>query len=444
MKLIASVITAIGKLDHYNEFLSRYYENIQKQTIFDQLEVIIVYMEWHSIFDEMSKNKNFKFILDDQGKGMYNAWNIGIKHASTSYITNWNIDDLRFYNNIELKVNLLEQNPELDLIYNYYTVSTDINESFENFNYKNKTVEAYPDEAHKYVHQCCMCGPDPLWRRKIHEKIGYFDHKNYPSIADWEMWIRMSVNGCKFKLIPEILCLFFESPNSVSNKSTNIREQKEKPQLYEQYIKGFKSQQPTIRWNKISISEDKKLSILILSLNRRKHYLERLMDILNPQKRNDIEILTNIDNGEKSIGQKRNELLSQSIGDYICFIDDDDIVSNNYVELILNAIEKNPDTIGIHLLHKEDGILRGLTYHSLKYTSWWDEINKENPTLRNYYRNPNHLNPVKREYALKVGFPEINNGEDKWYSQNILQYLKTEEYIEPPIYEYLVRTQKEC
>ena len=60
MKLIASVITAIGKLDHYNEFLSRYYENIQKQTIFDQLEVIIVYMEWHSIFDEMSKNKNFK------------------------------------------------------------------------------------------------------------------------------------------------------------------------------------------------------------------------------------------------------------------------------------------------------------------------------------------------------------------------------------------------
>jgi hypothetical protein len=88
--------------------------------------------------------------------------------------------------------------------------------------------------------------------------------------------------------------------------------------------------------------------------------------------------------------------------------------------------------------------LRGLTYHSLKYTHWYDEINNENPNLRNYYRNPNHLNPVKREYALAVKFPEINVGEDKDYSYKIKQFLKTESYIEKPLYHYLVRTKKEC
>lgn len=439
----ASIITAVGKLAHYEEFIPRYIKNVTSQTIFNECELVIVYMEWHSAFDHFKQYDNVKFILDDQGKGMYNAWNLGIKNATGKYVTNWNIDDLRFDNNIELKVNLLEQDSELDLIYNYYTVSTDINESFENFNYKNKTVEAYPDGAHKYVHQCCMCGPDPLWRREIHNKIGYFDFENYPSIADWEMWIRMAVNGSKFKLIPEILCLFFESPDSVSNKSTNIREQEEKPRLYEQYEKGFKTQQH-INWNKVSISQDKKLSILILSLNRRKHYLNKLKNILEPQLNDNVEVLYSIDDGEKSIGTKRNELLNDAIGDYICFVDDDDLISNDYVEKILKATETNPDTIGIHLLHKEDGILRGLTYHSLKYDKWWDEPNKNNPTLKNYYRNPNHLNPVKREYAIQVGFPEINNGEDRWYSQNILKFLKTEEYIETPIYEYLVRTQKEC
>ena len=438
-----SIITAIGKLSHYEEFIPRYIKNVTSQTIFNECELVIVYMEWHDLFENLAKYPNVKFILDDQGKGMYNAWNLGIKNSTGKYVTNWNVDDLRFDNNIELKSNILDKDPELSLVYNYYTVSNDIEESFTNFNYKGKTVDAYPDEAHKYAYQCCMCGPDPLWRREIHEHIGYFDYKNYPSIADWEMWIRMASKGYKFKLIPEILCLFFESPNSVSNKSANIREQEEKPRLYQQYLEGFTNQKQT-PWSKVSISPDKKLSILILSLGRRSHYLDRLKSILEPQVNDNVEILYNIDNGEKSIGTKRNELLQQACGDYICFIDDDDIVSNDYIDNILKATESDPDVIGIHLLHKEDNILKGLTYHSLKYDRWWDEPNKDNPSLKNYYRNPNHLNPVKREYALQVGFPEINNGEDKWYSQNILKFLKTEEYIETPIYEYLVRLRKEC
>lgn len=437
-----SIITAVGKLHHYEEFIPRYIKNVTAQTVFDECELIIVYVEWHPLFEELKKYPNIKFILDDHGKGMYNAWNLGIKNSVGKYITNWNIDDLRFDNNIELKVNLLEENLDLDLIYNWYTVSKNIDETYSNFDLSgNRIVTAYPDDAHEYVYQCCMCGPDPLWRKSIHDKIGYFDLE-YPAIADWEMWIRMSVNGFKFKLIPEVLCLFYENPHSNSNRFSESREKNEKSKLYSSYV-GFKYPKTT-NIPILLLGSSKKLSILILSLERRKHYLDRLLNILTPQKTDDVEILINKDNGEKSVGTKRNELLKKAVGDYICFIDDDDIVSDDYVAKIIKATETNPDTIGIHLLHKEDGILTGLTYHSIKYDRWWDEKNKENPSLKNYYRNPNHLNPVKREYALQVGFPEINRGEDKWYSQNILKYIKTEEYIESPIYEYLVRTYKEC
>ena len=441
-KYRASVITAVGKLIHYTDFINRYFENIKKQTIFNDLEIIIVYVEWHHIFDEMKKLENFKFILDDQGAGMYNAWNIGIKNATTEYVTNWNIDDLRFYNNIELKVDLLNKNDNVDLAYNWYIDSNDINENYENFDLSRpRYIEAYPDEAHEYVYQACMCGPDPLWRKNIHDKIGYFDIK-YPAIADWEMWIRMSANGSKFKLIPEVLCLFYENPSSVSNRFSESRDKVEKPSLYNQY-QGFKNIKYA-KWDRVAINSNKKLSILIPSLNRRKHYLDRLMSILDPQKNELIEILVNIDDGEKSIGTKRNELLLNATGDYVAFVDDDDVVESYYVEKILDAIENDPDVVGMHLLHIEDGELKGLTYHSLKYDHWWDEQNKDNPQLRNYYRNPNHLNPIKREYALAVGFPEINFAEDKYYSQNILKYLKKECYIEQPIYQYLVRSYKEC
>lgn len=182
-------------------------------------------------------------------------------------------------------------------------------------------------------------------------------------------------------------------------------------------------------------------SVLICSLERRKHYLDRLKAVLSPQKTKEVEFLVSIDNGENSVGTKRNQLLQQAKGDYIAYVDDDDLVMPNYVELIVQAIKSShPDVIGIHLLHKEDGILRGLTYHSLKYQTW---SNEKVGDMMHYYRNPNHINPVKRELALKVKFPDTNMCEDRVYSANLLPYLKSEVYIKDPIYEYLVRTHKE-
>ncbi len=186
----------------------------------------------------------------------------------------------------------------------------------------------------------------------------------------------------------------------------------------------------------------KKLTILICSLNRRKKYLERLIDVLRPQINSFVEVLCSVDNGELSIGKKRQTLLERATGEYVCFIDDDDLISSNYISLILNAIETKPDVVGMHLIMKTDGKLSGKTYHSLKYNSWYDEPG-ESPSWRFYYRNPNHLNPVKRKLALEVGYPDISLGEDRDYSMRLLPLLKTESYIDQSIYTYEVRSYKE-
>lgn len=186
-----------------------------------------------------------------------------------------------------------------------------------------------------------------------------------------------------------------------------------------------------------------KLSILICTMYNREGYFNRLLTKLREQESDEIEIHYEIDNGEISIGEKRNKLLKKSRGDYVAFVDDDDMVSDDYVEKIINSINKSqPDVIGIHLLMTVDGQHEERTYHSLKYDHWYDEPDPDRPGKIRYFRNPNHINPVKRELALKVMFPTKDVGEDRDYSKDLLQYLKTEEYIEEPIYYYLYRSKK--
>lgn len=193
----------------------------------------------------------------------------------------------------------------------------------------------------------------------------------------------------------------------------------------------------------------KKLSILICSLTKRSAYLERLKQCLQPQINKDtVEVLVHIDNGELSIGEKRNILLNKSTGEYVAFVDDDDLVSDVYVEQILSALDTKPDVVGMHLLMYVDSQLKGLTYHSLQYKQWYHRTNNYDKNLTHYFRNPNHLNPVKSSIAKQIMYPHINMGEDKAYSMNLLKYLidnnSKEQYIAEPLYYYLVRSYKEA
>ena len=188
-----------------------------------------------------------------------------------------------------------------------------------------------------------------------------------------------------------------------------------------------------------------KLSILICSLFNRHESLDILLDILDSQKNNQVEILIEKDNGTITIGTKRNVLLKRAQGEYVCFIDDDDLVSNDYVSKILEAIKSNPDCCGIEGLiflrprirdrYNPKKRLRGQRVqrkfiHSIRYKTWFEEHLV-------YYRCPNHLNPVKKELALQVMFASLDDGEDRDYSIRLLPLLKTETYIKGIIYNYL-------
>lgn len=174
----------------------------------------------------------------------------------------------------------------------------------------------------------------------------------------------------------------------------------------------------------------KNLSILICTMQSRADKLSRLMDVLNKQTNSAVEILIKNDNGEMPIGRKRNLLLDEASGEYVAFVDDDDMVSNDYVTKILNAVQSKPDCCSLQGIITFQGKSPRTFIHSLQYKEWFERNNI-------YYRCPNHLNAVKRSLALAVKFPESNHGEDRDFSTRLLPHLQKEVVIPGVIYHYL-------
>jgi len=180
-----------------------------------------------------------------------------------------------------------------------------------------------------------------------------------------------------------------------------------------------------------------KFQILICSLEKRRSLLDRLLKVIYPQLTDGVCIKVNTDNGEKSIGQKRNELLQQSPAEYVAYVDDDDLLSDNYVKLILEGIEKGVDACSLTGIITENGLNPKKFIHSNRYDSWFEKDGV-------YYRNTNHLNCIKSSIAKQFIFPEKNFGEDHDFSKQLLRsgLIKNEHWIESTIYHYDYQSNK--
>jgi glycosyltransferase involved in cell wall biosynthesis len=175
-----------------------------------------------------------------------------------------------------------------------------------------------------------------------------------------------------------------------------------------------------------------KFQILIPTMPGREVMLLRLVKVLEPQIARHRGASYFIDAGEGSIGVKRQRMIEKSTADYIAFVDDDDMVSADYLDRIMPCLASKPDCVGVTMHVTMDGkdlhpspIFR----HSLRY--------KENYQWRGQDRTPHHLCPLRRTIALQSRFPDLMWGEDFRFAMGLLQHLKTEEWAsDEPLYFY--------
>lgn len=181
------------------------------------------------------------------------------------------------------------------------------------------------------------------------------------------------------------------------------------------------------------------LSVLVCSVPARRAQLGRLLADLWHQIRSlrppgsprEVEILVD-DRQVITIGEKRQSLLERARGHFVAFVDDDDGVAFNYLERVVGALRASPDADCASL----EGVITTaggkpeVFRHSIAFDGWYTKDGI-------YYRGPNHLNSVRRELALQVGFVSKNHGEDFEYSKRVKPFLKKEAPTgEGPLYFY--------
>jgi len=180
------------------------------------------------------------------------------------------------------------------------------------------------------------------------------------------------------------------------------------------------------------------LSILILTMKSRLPLFTRLRGELerqctDPGAGSAVEILTLDDEESGTIGAKRNRLVDLARGRFLVFIDDDDRVSPDYVQLVLAAIRSNPDADCITF--PGEITFRGRhprkLLHSIRYTDWFE-------LHSNYVRPPCHITPIRTDIARRYRFAEVNWAEDQQWAMRISQdrALQREAEIDAVLYYY--------
>lgn len=179
-----------------------------------------------------------------------------------------------------------------------------------------------------------------------------------------------------------------------------------------------------------------KWQILIPSVVDRSEQLQRLIDTLAPQVekyKGDIQVVILWNNYERELSELRQLMIESATAEYTNFIDDDDLVSDDYCDQIYPYLD-GVDYIGFRLAFYQNGVKQKPVIHSLTCEKWDDNA-------EGYYRRGTLINPTKRTLMLKAGFKnaDYRKGvpEDTAYAQNIDSLLKTEHFVDSEVHIYL-------
>ena len=174
------------------------------------------------------------------------------------------------------------------------------------------------------------------------------------------------------------------------------------------------------------------LTIAVLSIpSRLRDQLPLLFGKLNEQAEGKpVEIIALLDNRKSTIGRKRNAATSIARGDYVVFVDDDDDVAEDYVDSLLDAIDRGDqaDCIVFDAWVTWNGNAGKLCRYGIEY--------EDEDRADAYYRQPNHICCFRTEVARRVPYEDVSWHEDFHWAKAIRPHLHKQVRVERVLYHY--------
>ena len=178
-------------------------------------------------------------------------------------------------------------------------------------------------------------------------------------------------------------------------------------------------------------------SILILSIpSRIEKYLMPLYTKMLKQAEGhpEVEILCLVDNKSMTIGEKRQSLLDCARGKWIGFMDDDDGISDNYIESLSEAMKNHPADV---ITFDQHCSVNGKEFSvNFRMSNPHDPYIPGSGTLH-IRRPPYHMCFWRSEIAKKAKFKPSSYGEDFAWCMEMYPEIKTETHIDRVLHYYM-------
>lgn len=222
------LVTALVSTYNSQKWLAGRLDNLLAQSLGENLEIIVIDSgsqenEGALVAEYQQRHSNIIYLRSPR-ESLYAAWNRGIERAQGAYLTSANCDDRLCLHALERMVDCLQREPQLALAYaNQW-------QSEEEATVMGWSGIGYPTTPHQLVRRSayrhhrlmlhCIIGPQPLWRRGLHDEFGLFDEE-FQVAGDWEFWLRVAEKK-PMRHLEEPLGLYFRNPQGLEHSQREL------------------------------------------------------------------------------------------------------------------------------------------------------------------------------------------------------------------------------
>jgi len=379
------LLTTLTTVYNAERFMRGHLEDLAAQTILDRMQIVIVDSasptNEGAMVEEFARGRdNVVYVRTPEREGILAAMNRALALAEGRYVTPASADDRHRADAFARLVEVLEADPGLGLAYGDQAITAHENETLASAYARGRVTGHFrwPAFDPRLLFQVCCVGPQPVWRRDLHARVGVFDPA-YVTAGDYDLYLRFAAAGVRFAHVAEVLGLYLLSPtgnehanlelSAVESEQARIRHWPpawgERPRpggcFVEPLAPGTVMAAPVPSPASVPAAEAPLVSVIVPTRNR-PDWLRRALESVLAQTHPRVEVVVVNDGGDdvgavlaplrargeivavhlperRERSAARNAGLALARGTYVAYLDDDDWYHPDHLATLVRALE---------------------------------------------------------------------------------------------------------
>ncbi len=146
--------------------------------------------------------------------GQVAAINSGLQALDAEICGFLNSDDVQLPGALQRVAQEFHDHPEVDVVYGR-------GRFIDEAGNPTREYPTLPFDRDQLVQHCFLCQPATFWRRRVHERFGWFE-PSFDNTFDYEFWLRLAKSGARFAHVPEVLAGTREHPATKSQRNRGL------------------------------------------------------------------------------------------------------------------------------------------------------------------------------------------------------------------------------